>query len=174
MVWDDPLQDLQPSARRFDDEGVPARRVPLVERGVVREFLYDLQTAGLAGRQTTASAHRSLTSQPQIFPTALMVEPGTASFEELLHGIDEGIVVEQMIGAGQGNALGGDFSGNVVLGYKVERGQITGRVKNTMVAGNVHQLLKEITAIGGDARWVGAALHTGSLLFPRIAVSSAD
>jgi PmbA protein len=174
MLWDDPLQNLVPSARRFDDEGVPARRVPLVERGVVREFLYDLQTAGLAGRQTTASAHRSLTSQPQIFPTALMVEPGTASFEELLRGMDEGIVVEQMIGAGQGNALGGDFSGNVVLGYKVERGQITGRVKNTMVGGNVHQLLKEIAAIGGDARWVGAALHTGSLLFPRIAVSSAD
>jgi PmbA protein len=79
-----------------------------------------------------------------------------------------------MIGAGQGNAMGGDFSGNVVLGYKVERGRITGRVKNTMVAGNVHTLLKQVGALGSDARWVGAGLYTGSILFPRVSVASAD
>lgn len=173
-VIDDPLRDLRPASRAFDDEGVPSRRVPLIERGVVREFLYDLQTAGLAQRQSTASAHRSLTTQPSIGVTALIIEPGAVSFEEMVRGIDEGVVVEQMIGAGQGNALGGDFSGNVVLGYKIERGQIVGRVKNTMVAGNVHQLLKEIGALGSDARWVGSGLYTGSILFPRVSVASAD
>jgi hypothetical protein len=42
-----------------------------------------------------------------------------------------------------------------------------------MVAGNVHQLLKEIGAFGSDARWVGSGLYTGSLLFPRVSVASA-
>ena len=175
-IIDDPLRDLRPSSRAFDDEGVPSRLVPLIQNGVVQEFLYDLQTAGLAGRHSTASAHRSLSSQPAISPTAVVIQPGgdTVSFEEMVQDIDEGVVVEQLIGAGQGNALGGDFSGNVVLGYKVERGRIVGRVKNTMVAGNVHQLLKEIGAFGSDARWVGSGLLTGSLLFPRVSVASAD
>jgi PmbA protein len=92
----------------------------------------------------------------------------------MVRGLDEGVIVEQVIGAGQGNVLGGDFSGNVVLGYKVERGVITGRVKNTMVAGNVHRLLKEIGALGSDARWVGSGLYTGSLLFPRVSIASAE
>ena len=173
-IVDDPLRALRPSSRRFDGEGVPSRRVPLVEAGVVREFLYDLQTAGLAGRRSTGSADRSLSSQPAISTSAVVIEGGDTSFEEMLRGVDEGMVVEQMIGAGQGNAMGGDFSGNVVLGYKVERGRIIGRVKNTMVAGNVHQLLKNVGALGTDARWVGSSLYTGSILFPRVSVASAD
>src|SRR5262249_10864588 len=155
-MWDDPLCAYRPASRRFDDEGVPSRRVPLVEGGVVREFLYDLQTAGLAGRRSTGAASRGFGSQPSISTSAVVVEAGPTSFEEMVRGIEEGVIVEQVIGAGQGNALGGDFSGNVVLGYKIERGAIAGRVKNTMVAGNVHALLKEIGAIGNDVRWVGA------------------
>ena len=40
---------------------------------MVGEFLYDLQTAGLAGRRSTGSAHRSLSSQPQIAPNAAVM-----------------------------------------------------------------------------------------------------
>jgi len=48
--------------------------------------------------------------------------------------------------------LGGDFSGNVLLGFKIEKGEIVGRVKDTMISGNVYQLLKDITAIGSDGQ----------------------
>jgi PmbA protein len=51
------------------------------------------------------------------------------------------------MGAEQGNILGGDFSGNVLLGYKVENGKIVGRVKDTMVSGNIYQLLKHLPAV---------------------------
>ncbi|MBM2824858.1 MAG: PmbA/TldD family protein [Dehalococcoidales bacterium] len=76
------------------------------------------------------------------------------------------------MGAEQGNILGGDFSGNVLLGYKVENGKIVGRVKDTMVSGNVYQLLKQISAIGSDARWVGSSVSTPSLYFPSVSVAS--
>lgn len=173
-VTDDPLAALRPSSRAFDDEGVPSRRLPLIERGVVREFMYDLQTAGLAGSASTASAHRSLTSPPAISSTAVTIQPGDTSLQEMIDGLSEGVIVEQLIGGGQGNTLGGDFSGNVVLGYKVERGAIVGRVKNTMVAGNVHQAFKRIGALGSDARWVGDALFTGSIMIENVSVASAD
>jgi len=80
--------------------------------------------------------------------------------------------VEQLIGAGQGNTLGGDFSGNVLLGFKVENGKITGRVKDTMVSGNIYQMLKNITAIGSDGKWIGGAFRTPSFFFADVSVSS--
>ena len=58
---------------------------------------------------------------------------------------------------------------------KVENGEITGRVKDTMVSGNVYQLLKElkeIEAIGSEAKWVGGSLQTPHLYFPKLSVAS--
>jgi PmbA protein len=86
--------------------------------------------------------------------------------------IKEGLVVEQLMGAEQGNVLGGDFSGNVLLGYKIENGKITGRVKNTMVSGNIYQALKEIVALGREARWVGGAIRTPHIYCAGLSVAS--
>lgn len=173
-IVDDPLIPWRPGSRMADDEGLPARRVTLVENGVVRSFLYDLQTAGQAGTESTASAHRAVPTQPAIASSAIVITPGTVSFDDLVAGIDEGIVVEHVIGASQGNVMGGEFSGNVVLGYKIEGGTITGRVKNTMVAGNAHTLFKRIGALGSDARWMGSGLYTPSIMFEQVSVASTE
>ena len=81
-------------------------------------------------------------------------------------------MVEQLMGATQGNVLGGDFSGNVLLGYKVEDGKIVGRVKDTMVSGNIYQLLKQVAAIGNDTRWIGGFLNTPSIYCSSVSVAS--
>jgi PmbA protein len=170
-LYDDPTLPFRPSSRPFDDEGVPSQRTPLVEFGVVKSFLYDLQTAGLAGRTSTGSAARGR-GLPSPSPSAFVISPGKTTFEEMVVNIKEGLVVEELMGAEQGNVLGGDFSGNVLLGYKVENGKIVGRVKNTMVSGNIYQLLNKVAAIGSDSRWVGSFLSTPSLFFPSVSVAS--
>ena len=135
-----------------------SRRTPLIEKGVVRNFLYDLQTAGQAGKKSTGSGSRGRGGLMSPSPSALIISPGETTFEEMVKDIKEGLVIEQLMGAEQGNILGGDFSGNVLLGYKIENGKIIGRVKNTMVSGNVYQVLKEIAAIGKEAKWVGGGV----------------
>jgi PmbA protein len=90
----------------------------------------------------------------------------------MVEDMKEGLVVEQVIGAGQGNLLGGDFSGNVLLGYKVENGEIVGRVKDTMIAGNVYQVLKELLGIGQETRWVGGILQTPPLYCSSVSVTT--
>jgi PmbA protein len=55
---------------------------------------------------------------------------------------------------------------------RVENGRITGRVKDTVVSGNVYELLGEIVALGSDARWVGAGLFTPSICCPGLSVAS--
>ncbi|MFO7712071.1 MAG: metallopeptidase TldD-related protein [Dehalococcoidia bacterium] len=84
----------------------------------------------------------------------------------------EGLIVEEVIGAGQGNVLSGDFGGNVLLGYKVENGEVVGRVKNTMITGNVFEVLGELLGIGLESRWAYGIVHTPPLYCPRVSVST--
>lgn len=170
-LTDDPTTPYRPHSRPCDDESVPSQRTPLIEKGVVSSFLYDLQTAALAKTKSTGSASRG-GGLPVPNPSTLVIAPGKSTLDEMLGDIKEGLVIEQLMGAEQGNILGGDFSGNVLLGYKVESGKIVGRVKDTMVSGNVYQLLRDITAIGSDAKWVGSSVYTPSIYCPELSVAS--
>lgn len=171
-LWDDPTVGYHTGSRPCDDEGVPSQRTPLVEKGTVASFLYDLQTAALVSTRSTGNGSRSRGGMPAPAPSAFVIAPGSTTLDEMVQDMKEGLVIEQLMGAGQGNILGGDFSGNVLLGYKVENGKIVGRVKDTMVSGNVYQVLKEITAIGSEARWIGGFLNTPHLYCPKVSVAS--
>ena len=90
----------------------------------------------------------------------------------MVSDIEEGLVIEHLMGAEQGNILSGDFSGNVLLGYRIESGKIVGRVKDTMVSGNIYRLLKDFSAIVSDAKWVGSSIYTPSIYCPELSVAS--
>ncbi|MDI6814731.1 MAG: TldD/PmbA family protein [Dehalococcoidales bacterium] len=169
-LWDDPTIAYRPQSRPCDDEGVPSQRTPLIEQGTVANFLYDLQTAALAHTQSTGNGSRSRGGLPSPSPSAFIIAPGDTTFDEMVNDIKEGVVIERLIGAEQTNILGGDFSGNVLLGYKLESGKIVGRVKDTMVSGNVYQVLKQIIAIGSEPKWVGSFLQTPHLYCPRLSI----
>jgi len=171
-LWDDPTIAYCPRSRPCDDEGVLSQRTPLIEQGTVTSFFYDLQTAALAHTRSTGNGSRGGGRLPSPSPSAFIIAPGNTTFDDMVNDIKEGLVIEQLMGAEQGNILGGDFSGNVLLGYKVENGKIVGRVKDTMVSGNVYQVLKEITAIGSEAKWVGSFLQTPHLYCPSLSVTS--
>jgi PmbA protein len=144
----------------------------LIENGVVRNFLYDLQTAGQAKARSTGSGSRGRGGIMAPSPSAFTISTGEATFEEMVADIKEGLVVEQLMGAEQGNVLGGDFSGNVLLGYKIENGKLVGRVKNTMVSGNVYEILKDIAALGKAARWVGGGILVPHFYCSKLSVAS--
>jgi PmbA protein len=168
---DDATLDFRPRSRPCDDEGVASRNMHLVQRGVIGHFLYDLQTAGMAGVQSTGSGDRVGSSLPSPSTSNLIVEAGAASLAEMVRGVREGLLVEQLMGASQTNVLGGDFSGNVLLGYKIENGEIVGRVKDTVVSGNVYQALNRIEAVGSEARWVGS-VFTPPIMCASLSVGS--
>jgi len=171
-LWDDPTLAYCPGSRPCDDEAVPSQRTALIEQGTVAHFLYDLQTAALAHTRSTGNGSRSRGGPPSPSASALVIAPGQTTLADMVQDIKEGLVVEHLMGAEQGNILGGDFSGNVLLGYKVKNGKIVGRVKDTMVSGNVYQVLKEIAAIGSEAKWVGGFLRTPHLYCPSLSVAS--
>jgi len=171
-LWDDATIAYGVGSYPFDDEGVSGRRLPLVTNGVVTNFLYDLQTAALAGTNSTGNGQRAGGGFPRPDISSLILSGGDVSFQAMVEDMKEGLIVEQVMGAEQGNLLGGDFGGNVLLGYKVENGEIVGRVKDTMIAGNVYQVLKELLGIGQEARWVGGILQTPPLYCSGISVAT--
>jgi len=66
--------------------------------------------------------------------------------------------------------ISGDFSINIDLGYRVKKGKIVGRVKDTMVAGNVYSTLKQLVELGVDVEWNGSC-HTPSVIVEGLSVT---
>ena len=138
---DDPLLPGALGSSRWDDEGLPRRRTPLFERGLLQSFVHDLETAEATGQAPTGHGERGgVLGQPGPGFSNLTVTPGERSWEEMLAGIEYGLLVHSVIGMGQGNTLPGTFSNPVDLAFLIEGGQIKGRVKDVSIAGNVYQL----------------------------------
>ncbi|HAF71321.1 MAG: hypothetical protein XD60_1752 [Acetothermia bacterium 64_32] len=169
-----------PGSRSFDDEGIPTCRLPLVEEGIVENFLFDLRAAALADSDPTGSGLRGgllgrggFRSPPTPGVRNLVVRPGEGSVEELIAEMDKGLVVVEVLGLGQGNVQSGAFSNNVGVGFVVEDGKVKGRVKNTMIAGNAYEVLKGgLRAIGGPPEWVYGLVYVPPILVEGVSVAS--
>ncbi len=149
--------NLEPYTCPFDDEGTITQPLSLIREGRLEQFYSDRTRARLLGAQSTGNGFRaSLGSYPTPSLVNLIIEPGKRNFDELVKQLDNGIIVDQILGGGAD--ISGDFSINIDLGYGVKNGMITGRVKDTMVTGNVYQALKEIIALGNDSCWIDSCL----------------
>jgi PmbA protein len=155
-VADDPTVPFAPGTCAFDDEGTPTARRHFFERGVLRSYMADLQTAALLGIEPTGHGFRSYGSRPSPSTTNVVVEAGEVPFEEMVAGMKRGLIVDQTLGSGQSNTLAGEFSVNVSLGFLIEDGEVSGRVKDCMVAGNVYDVLKHVEALGSELHWHGS------------------
>jgi PmbA protein len=153
----------------FDDEGTPTRLITFLDKGVLQLFYTDRTVGKALGSGTTGNGFRSgLGSYPTPGLFNLLIQPGTKSFDELVATLDDGLIIDQMLGNGAG--ISGEFSVNVDLGYRVQKGQIVGRVKDTMVSGSVYTALKNLVELGGDADWNGSC-YTPSVVVEGLSVT---
>ncbi|MDP2856771.1 MAG: TldD/PmbA family protein [Bacillota bacterium] len=141
-LYDDPLRPRSLSTSIFDGEGLPRRRLPVVERGELKNFHLDLKAAAALRMKPTGSATRdSIERPPSMGPSNLVIEPGAVQLEQMIRGIDQGLLVDVLMGAWSGNPYGGAVNGNVMLGFVIDKGELVGRCKNAMLSANVFQAL---------------------------------
>ncbi|MHC4985306.1 MAG: TldD/PmbA family protein, partial [Planctomycetota bacterium] len=159
---DNPHRDFG-SAVCMDGDGVPTRVHNVVEDGVLTMFLYDLDTAAMVGATPTGNGGCRL--------YGLEIPPGQRTHEEMIKSLDEAIYVRGMLGFGQGNLANGDFSANLSPGYLIKGGEIVGRVKNTMIAGNLFDILKNNVELSSDYDKPG---RTPWALVDGVSVSTAE
>lgn len=147
-VVDDGLLDKGLGTSPFDGEGVATRRTPLIEGGLLRNFLYDSFTARKAGAKTTGNASRGYSSLPHIGFNNLYLEPGEASPQELIKDVKNGFYVTAMLGHGA-NVVTGEYSRGA-NGLWIENGELAGPVQEVTVAGNLLEMMNSIDGIGSD------------------------
>ena len=177
-ITDDGVIPYGPRSRSFDDEGVPTDRLPLVTAGVIQNFYYDLRAASLAKTRSTGNGMKGsplggggFRVPPGPASRNIVVSPGAGSVDEMVRDLKSGLVVAGVLGLGQGNVQSGAFSNNVGTGFAVKDGKVVGRVKNTMIAGNAYDVLKDgIQAIGGQAEWVFGGLALPPILAEKVSV----
>lgn len=169
-VVDDPTLDGRPGSSSHDDEGVPGRRNTLVDQGRLTGYIYDLKTAALARTEPTGNGKRSLFSPPSPSFSNMIVGNGETPVGDIIAGVDRGLLVETPLGLGQGNVISGAFSNSLSLAFKIERGEIVGRVKDISVAGNIYQDLRQIEALSLESEWVYGGIRLPYILLPKLNV----
>jgi PmbA protein len=170
-VVDDGTIDGKFASACYDDEGVPRRRNVLVESGVLKGFIYDLKTAAQSKVESTGNASRGLFNPPDPSFTNFIIQPGETALQDMIAGIDEGILVEDLLGIGQGNIISGAFSNPLALAFKIEKGEIVGRVKDMSIAGNIYDLLKDVGAVSRETHWIYSTFYAPYILIPEMNVA---
>jgi PmbA protein len=143
----------------------------LVEKGELKGFIYDLKTAAQSGVESTGNASRGLFNPPSPSFSNFSIQPGETSLKAILNSIEEGILVEDLLGLGQGNIISGAFSNPLALAFKIEKGEIVGRVKDMSIAGNIYDLLTNITAISRETEWVYSTFNAPYILLPELNIA---
>ena len=143
----------------FDGDGVATRESPLVREGVLQRYILGSYSARKLGLQTTANAggvHN------------LQVVANAGGFEDMLHGMQDGLLVTELMGQGV-NAVTGDYSRGAA-GFRIENGEIAYPVDGITIAGNLRQMFASIEAVGSDVD-VRSHVRTGSILVGRMTVA---
>jgi len=138
----------------FDGEGLPSQRTVVVEEGVLRNYLLNTYTARKLGMKSTHNASRGLAGTPGIGCGNLYLEPGTLTQDEIIRDVQAGLYVTSLMGFGT-NIVTGDYSRGAT-GLWIENGQLTHAVEEVTVAGNLAEMLMNVTAIGSDLEFRGS------------------
>jgi PmbA protein len=142
-IIDDPHRPRGLRSKPFDGEGVQNKRLPLIERGILKTWILDCASAKQLGLRTTGHAARGTGGPPSPSTTNLYMEAGQASPDELMADIRQGFFVTELMGMGV-NMVTGDYSRGA-SGYWIEDGRIAYPVAGITIAGNLKDMFRHIT-----------------------------
>ena len=158
-IEEDPFLPRGFRSAAFDAEGVATRQSMLVEDGRVQRYVLGSYSARKLGLQSTANAggvHN------------LEVKPNAGDLPSMLHAMQRGLLVTELMGQGV-NMITGDYSRGAA-GFWVENGEIAYPVDGITIAGNLKAMFAGIEAVGSDVD-PRSHLRTGSILVGRMTVA---
>jgi len=162
------------TASAVDGEGLATRPNSLIDSGVLQGFLHNSYTARRGATSSTGSAVRAgFKGAPGVGSQALALRPGTRSRQELIAGIDDGLLVQGVTGLHSGvNPVSGDFSTGAE-GLRIRRGALAEPVREVTIASTLQRILLDITEIGDDLQWLPMSAAGVSLVVADVMMSGA-
>ncbi len=138
-------------ARSFDDEGVATRNNVLIDRGVLKSFVYDTYTAFVEGRESTGNAWRGLSSIPRPSPNVLVLKPGDSTLDEMICEVREGYYIVSTIGEWLSNPISGLMQATVTHAYRIRGGELAEPVKGSVITADFYEAFgRNLLMIGRD------------------------
>lgn len=172
-VLDDPTDARSFGATSVDSEGQTCRPLPLIDAGVLRGFLHNTYTGRRSGEGTTANAIRGYRSTPGVGAHAIVMAPGTGSLDDIIAGVDLGVLVTSMSGLHSGvNAISGDFSVGAD-GLMIRNGVLAEPIREATIASTVQKMLTDVVAVGADTEWQPGGSGPVSLAIADVSMSGA-
>lgn len=161
-------------ARNLDQEGSKIMSLNLINNGILENFYFDLMWSCKSKEKfkSTGNGFRpSLEDQVEPQLLNMIISSGEKNLTEIIEKIDYGLIVDQTIGA-LTTSLSGDFSANVDLGFLVEKGEIIGRVKDTMISGNIYDVLNNVIELSNEPKWHYSHIYNPDILVEGFHVTS--
>jgi TldD protein len=136
---------------RFDDDGTPSQRTVLIEKGILKEYMWDKVEARRVGREASTGNGRreSFRHMPLPRMTNTYIDQGEHDPQEIVESTESGIYIKQM-GGGQADITRGDFTFMATEAYQIEKGKLTTPLRGANIMGNGPKVLMEIDMVGND------------------------
>ena len=165
---DDPTDSRAYSASEIDSEGLAARRNVLIKDGVLQMFVHSSYSARRAGTKSTGNAVGG-----GVGCIALQLAPGTQTQEELIAGIEEGVLIQSVQGLHSGvNPISGDFSTGA-SGLMIRNGKTAEPIREFTIASTLQRMLLDVQAVGNDVDWLPMRAAGLSLVISDVTMSGA-
>ncbi len=140
----------------FDGEGTPHQKTTLIEKGILCNYLYDNYAAKKEKKESTGNASRAgYLSTPSIEATNFYVMPGNKTPDQLISEVDTGLIIYYLQGSHSSNPISGEFSVVATPAWKISKGKIAHATRGVMLAGNIFEVLKNVTATANNQRQMG-------------------
>ncbi len=164
-VIDDPTLAGNYGSYHYDDEGIPAQKTVLIENGVLKTYLYNLEYALKQGIKTNGHGRRqSYRNKPIPRMSNTFIAPGETPPLEIIKAVEKGLFVKKM-GGGEVNTINGNFVFEANEAYLLEKGSIGEPVRGATLVGNGPEVLKSITMVGNDLNFgIGTCGKDGQLV----------
>ena len=134
----------------IDDEGTPARRNVLIEKGVLKSYMIDKFNGRRMGMESTGNARRqSYSYTPTSRMTNTYIAPGDDRNEDIIASIEYGLYAKEM-GGGSVNPVTGEFNFAVNEGYIIRNGRICEPVRGASLVGKGSDVIRNIDMVGSD------------------------
>lgn len=171
-IVDNPLLEKGFATTAFDSEGVATYSKNVIEKGVLKTYLYNLKSAAKDGTKSTGNGFKAgFKGSVSTSTTNFYIEKGSMTLEEMAEAVGEGLFITDVAGLHSGtNSISGDFS-VAAEGFKIEKGKITSPVNQITIASNFYDVLKNIEIIGDDLKFNSSAIGSPSVVIKDISVA---
>ncbi len=166
-IHENPLLAGSTDARAFDDEGVPCAKTAIVEKGILKQFLYDQRIGAAMNTPSTGNGFKRTMfgsgNETSINPwfCCPTIAPGAMSWQDMVKGIKEGLLITNGMGFHSGNYPQGQFAVQAV-GFHIVNGAIVGRLDKTMISGNIYEDCLRVSELSREVGLCSGFLPLGT------------